>query len=70
MIELTEPQQRLLDTTAEPSVVIDPRTNEAYVLVRLAEFHAIRELVEAEAAQAIIHRIAKRNALGRMDDAP
>ena len=36
-IRLTEQQQRTLDSTdAEPPQVIDPRTNEAYVLIPLS----------------------------------
>jgi hypothetical protein len=34
MIELTEHQQRAIDTQKQPLVVVDPRTGQEYLLIR------------------------------------
>ena len=39
---------------AEPPQVVDPRTNEAYVLISLTEYEAVREIVEDERRQRAI----------------
>jgi len=70
-IELTPQQQQALDTQEEESPrVIDPRTNTVYVLVPEVDYEAIRELLEEERRQQAIHKVALRNAAGRMDEAP
>jgi hypothetical protein len=70
-IQLTPQQQHELDAGgANPLRVIDPRTNAAYVLVPEADFEAVRELLEEERRQQVIHAVALRNAVGRMDAAP
>lgn len=70
-IRLTEQQQRVLDLTeAEPPQVVDPRTNEAYVLIPLAEYQAVREIVEDERRQRAIRAIGLRNAERRAGEAP
>jgi hypothetical protein len=70
-IRLTEQQQRALDTAdAEPPQVLDPRTNEAYVLIPLTEYEAVREIVEDERRQRAIRAVALRNAGRRADEAP
>ena len=70
-IRLTEQQQHALDSMdAEPPQVVDPRTNEAYVLIPLTEYESIREIVEDERRQRAIRAVALRNAGRRMDDAP
>ena len=70
-IELTPQQQQALDTHEEESPrVIDPRTNTVYVLVPEVDYEAIRELLEEERRQQAIHKIALRNAVGRMDEVP
>lgn len=70
-IRLTEQQQRVLDSTeAEPPQVVDPRTNEAYVLIPLTEYEAIREIVEDERRQQAIRAIGLRNAGRRAGEAP
>lgn len=69
-IRLTEQQQRALDTTDDqPPKVVDPRTNDAYVLIPLTEYEAVREIVEDERRQKAIHAVALRNAGRRMDEA-
>lgn len=69
-IQLTEPQQRKLDSAGtEPTRVVDPRTNAEYVLVPAAEYEAVREVLEDERQQAAIQSVALRNAVGRMDEA-
>lgn len=70
-IQLTESQQRELQ--AEPSavpLVIDPGTNTTYVLISQKEYEAIREILEEERRQRIIHAVGLRNAAGRMEEAP
>lgn len=48
-IELTEQQQRSLDTLGEePARVIDPRTSAAYVLVPASDYETFREWLEDE----------------------
>jgi len=61
-IQLTGQQQRALDDETEPPQVVDPRTNEAYVLIPLTEYEAIREIVEDEKRQRAIRAVALRNA--------
>jgi hypothetical protein len=68
-IELTAEQQQTLDATEEvPAQVIDPRTRAAYVLVPAREYEAVREILEDERQQRAIRRVARRNAIGRMDE--
>lgn len=70
-IRLTEQQQRTLDSSdSEPPQVIDPRTNEAYVLIPWTEYETIREVVEDERRQKAIRIVALRNAGRRADEAP
>ncbi len=70
-IRLTEQQQHALDSMdAEPPQVIDPRTNEAYVLIPLTEYETVREIVEDERRQKAIRAIALRNAGRRAGEAP
>ena len=70
-IRLTEQQQRALDSTAsEPAQVIDPRTNEVYVLIPLTEYEMVREAVEDDRRQKAIRAVALRNAGRRADEAP
>jgi hypothetical protein len=70
-IQLTEQQQRALDTTeAQPPQVVDPRTNAAYVLIPLTEYESVREIVEDERRQRDIRAVALRNAGRRVNEAP
>jgi len=70
-IRLTEQQQRTLDSTdAEPPQVVDPRTNEAYVLIPLTEYEVVREIMEDERRQGAIRVVALRNAGRRAEEAP
>ncbi|HYN21778.1 MAG TPA: hypothetical protein VE078_12510 [Thermoanaerobaculia bacterium] len=69
-IQLTEQQQRALDSTdAQPPQVVDPRTDAAYVLIPLTEYEAVREIVEDEKRQKAIREVALRNAGRRVDEA-
>lgn len=70
-IRLTEQQQRALDSTdAHPPQVVDPRTNEEYVLIPLTEYEAVREIVEDEQRQRAIRAVGLQNAGRRADEAP
>ena len=69
VILLTEDQQRALDSAElQPAEVVDPRTNEGYVLVPVAEYEAVLEVVEEERHQRTMRDIALRNAAGRIHD--
>lgn len=69
-IRLTEQQQRALDSTdAQPPQVVDPRTNEEYVLIPLTEYEAVREIVEDERRQRAIRAVALQNAGRRLNEA-
>lgn len=68
-IQLTEQQQQALDAERTvPARVLDPRTNAAYFLVPEKEYAALREALEEERRQQIIHAIGLRNAAGRMEE--
>lgn len=70
-IQLTPRQQQALDNQKDsPPRVVDPRTNTSYVLVREVDYDSVRELLEDERRQQIIHAVALRNAAGRIDDNP
>jgi hypothetical protein len=70
-IRLTEQQQRALDEMrGGPPRLVDPRSNEAYVLLPLAEYEAVREIVEDERRQRAIRAVALRNAGDRAKRAP
>ena len=70
-IQLTEQQQQVLDSSGTtPPQVVDPRTNDAYVLVPATEYEAVREVIEDEKKQAAIRSVALRNAAGRLNEVP
>lgn len=70
-IELTEQQQRALDTLGEtPAQVIDPRTTAAYVLVPVSDYEEFREWLDDERQQRAMRAVARRNAIGRIGEAP
>jgi hypothetical protein len=70
-IQLTPQQQQALDTQEDSLPrVIDPRTNTSYILVREVDYESIRELLEDERRQQVIHAVALRNAAGCIDDTP
>jgi len=69
MMRLTEEQQREVDETeARPPQIVDPRTNEAYVLIPADDYDTVREILEEERLQEAIHRIALENAAKRMQE--
>lgn len=66
-IQLTEQQQRALDTSdAQPPRVVDPRQAEAYVLIPLTEYEAVRELVEDNRRQRALAAVGLRTAGRRL----
>jgi len=69
-IQLTEQQQKALDSAAELPQIVDPRTNAAYVLIPLTEYEAVREIVEDERRQRAVRAVGLRNAGRRLDEAP
>jgi hypothetical protein len=73
MIELTEAQQRALDTEPEPRRMVDPRTETTYVLVRADVYERLKSLLgedftPSEAYPAIDHAFAEGWDDPRMDD--
>jgi hypothetical protein len=69
-IPLPKEQQQAVDSTgATPPEVVDPRTGEAYVLIRAKEYQAVRVLIE-ERRQKAIRAVALRNVAGRIQEAP
>jgi hypothetical protein len=70
-IPLSPQQQQMLDNRGDDFLrVIDPRTNDAYVLAPESDYEAVREIVEDERRRQAIHQSALRNAAGRIDDEP
>jgi hypothetical protein len=68
-IELTETQQQALDKQAGPLRVVDPRTNETYVLVRSEVYERIRSILEngSETEDAFQAQIESAAAAGWAD---
>ncbi|MDX1999253.1 MAG: hypothetical protein SF066_16165 [Thermoanaerobaculia bacterium] len=64
--QLTEQQQRTLDTEAQPPRVVDPRHSEAYVLIPLAEYEAVQEILEDERRQRALASEGLRTAARRL----
>jgi hypothetical protein len=70
-IQLTEEQQQAIDSAgATPPQVVDPRTNAAYILIPADDYETVREIIEDERRQKAIRRVALRNAVGRLQEAP
>jgi hypothetical protein len=70
-IELTEQQQRALDTLGEaPAEVVDPRTSAVYMLIPASDYETVRELLEDERQQRAMRAVALRNAARRIDESP
>jgi len=42
MIELTPEQQKALDATEQPTVAVDPRTGQEYLLIRKELYEKVR----------------------------
>ena len=70
-IELTEQQQESLDAAGDmPPTVVDPRTKASYVLIPARDYESVRQILEDERQQRAIRKVARRNAIGRMDEEP
>ena len=68
-IELTPEQELAMDNHVRgPQRVIDTRTDTAYVLVPEGEYEAMRDLLEDERRDQVIHAVALRNAAGRLNE--
>ena len=75
MIELTEQQQRVMDGEQKPVHVIDPRTNEDYVLLRADQYNKLKDLIQpgpltAEERETVMKGVWRRANWDdpRMDD--
>lgn len=70
-IILTEQQQRDLDAVGgSPTLLVDPRTSAAYVLVPADDYEAVRDAIDDERRQRAIRAIGLRNAAGRLAEEP
>jgi hypothetical protein len=68
-IPLTAQQQQALDVQGRmPLRFIDPRTSGTYVLIPESEYDDIRDLLEEERRQRIIHQMAVKNAVGQVEE--
>ena len=68
-IKLTAEQQQALDSLREdPPLIVDPRTNAAFVLLPAEEYETIREILEDERRQKAIRAVGLRNAVGRLNE--
>jgi hypothetical protein len=47
MIELTQQQQQALDAEPRPARVVDPRTQQAYILVAAEQYEQIKDLFDS-----------------------
>lgn len=71
IIPLTEKEQEAIDAGGQdPPRLIDPRSQAQYVLIPIKDYETIREILEDENRQRIIHRIGLKNAAGRMNGEP
>ena len=46
MIELTETQAKALDTAPQPTVAVDPRTGQEYMLIRRDVYDKVRQFLK------------------------
>ncbi len=70
-IELTTQQLQALDAGGEtPPRVVDPRNHEAYVLIPVPEYEAVREILDEEKRQNAIRAVGLVNAARRMESEP
>lgn len=71
-IELTPEQQQDLDRhERSPHRVVDPRTDQAYVLVPEAEYEAMCELLDDDDRRdRAMHAVSLRSAANRLDEVP
>lgn len=71
-IQLTPQQQQALDAQSAGHLprFVDPRTNDAYVLVPEADYNTFREILEDEQRQRAMREVGLRNAASRVNEAP
>ena len=70
-IELTEQQAaELMDPKDSPPRVFNRQTSEVFVLVPESDYESIREMLEEERQQRIIHAMFMRNAALRAEEEP
>ena len=68
-LEFTLQQQQELDLrTEQPPHIVDPRTQSDYVLIPVADFNRVREMLEEDRTRQAIARAAMRNAVARIDE--
>ena len=69
-IELTEPQQRALDSEPGIPEVLDPRNRARYLLIPADQLEAVREVLDDERRQQAIRQVGLKNAGHRMGAEP
>jgi hypothetical protein len=47
MVELTDCQQKAVDTETQPLVLVDPRTGQEYVLIRREIYELVRGMLKS-----------------------
>jgi len=71
IIPLTEKEQEAVDAAGQqPPHLVDPRSQTEYVLIPIKDYETVREILEDENRQKIIHGIGLRNAANRMNEEP
>ena len=71
IIELTEEQiQALNSALEEPIQVVDPRSRATFYLLSAKDYESVREILDEEKARRALGPIARRNAIGRMNEKP
>ncbi len=71
IIQLSEKEQEAIDAAGqEPPHLVDPRSQTEYVLIPIKAYEAVREFLEEESRQRVIHKIGLKNAAARMNEEP
>ncbi|MBU4272432.1 MAG: hypothetical protein KKE86_13505 [Planctomycetes bacterium] len=70
-ITLSPEQQRVLDQSAGHLIhVTDPRTRASYLLIPAEQYEGIREALEEERVQKVVHSVGMKNAVSRAGEDP
>jgi hypothetical protein len=71
IIPLSEKEQEAVDAAGQqPPHLVDPRSQTEYVLIPVKDYETVREILEEEDRQRVIHKIGLKNAAGRMNEEP
>ena len=71
LIPLSEQEQEAIDAAGwQPPHLVDPRSQTEYVLISIRDYEIVRDILEEESRQRIIHKIGLKNAAKRMNEEP